>query len=171
MKTLHILIVEDEPLVAMDLEILVTEFVTATVVVKASVAATKQVLHEALDFAFLDVDVTNGKTFEVAQILDGKHVPFVFISGSPQDQLPFDLRSAPFIPKPFYPAQIERALQIRRHGTTSRIDASLPPQTNQTYVYTNPNSSPLYAGCALEARPSAGKQKSEIKHPTACARK
>jgi len=26
-------------------------------------------------------------------------------SGSPQEQLPSDLRSAPFIPKPFYPAQ------------------------------------------------------------------
>ena len=127
MKTLHILIVEDEPLVAMDLEILVTEFVTATVVVKASVAATKQVLHEALDFAFLDVDVTNGKTFEVAQILDGKHVPLVFISGSPQDQLPLNLRSAPFIPKPFYPAQIERALQIsqaRHHVPDRRLPST-----------------------------------------------
>jgi hypothetical protein len=54
------------------------------------VAATKKVLHEALDFAFLDVDVTNGKTFEVAQILEHKRVPFVFISGSPQDGLAVD---------------------------------------------------------------------------------
>jgi DNA-binding response OmpR family regulator len=81
---LRILIVEDEPLVAMALEMMVTEIVTAAVVVEASVAATKKVLHEALDFAFLDVDVTNGKTFEVAQILERKRVPFVFISGSPR---------------------------------------------------------------------------------------
>jgi len=73
--------------------------------------ATKKVLHEALDFAFLDVDVTNGKTFEIAKILERKRVPFVFISGSPQEQLPADLRSVPFIPKPFHPAQIERVLQ------------------------------------------------------------
>ena len=110
MKTLHILIVEDEPLVAMALEMMITEIVTAAVVVEASVAATKKVLHEALDFAFLDVDVTNGKTFEVAQILERKRVPFVFVSGSPQEQLPSDLRGVPFIPKPFYPAQIERVL-------------------------------------------------------------
>jgi hypothetical protein len=38
MKTLRILIVEDEPLVAMDLEMMVTEIVTAAVVVEASVA-------------------------------------------------------------------------------------------------------------------------------------
>jgi two-component SAPR family response regulator len=111
MKTLRILIVEDQPLVAMGLEMMVTEIVRAAVVVEASVAATKEVLHEALDFAFLDVDVTNGKTFEIAQILERKRVPFVFISGSPQEQLPSDLRGAPFIPKPFHSAQIERVLQ------------------------------------------------------------
>jgi CheY-like chemotaxis protein len=76
MKTVRILIVEDEPLVAMYLELLVTEVVTATVAVEASVAAAKKDLHGALDFAFLDVDVTNGKTFEVAQILERKNVPF-----------------------------------------------------------------------------------------------
>jgi two-component SAPR family response regulator len=79
--------------------------------VQVAISATKKVLHEAVDFAFLDVEVTNGKTFEVAQTLERKGVPFAFVSGSPQEELPSDLRSAPFIPKPFYPAQIERALQ------------------------------------------------------------
>ena len=111
MKMLNILIVEDETLVAMDLEMMITKIVSASIVVEASVADTKKVLHEALDFAFLDVDVTNGKTFEIAEILERKHVPFVFISDSRQDQLPFELRSVPFIPKPFYLAQIESALQ------------------------------------------------------------
>jgi hypothetical protein len=35
---------------------------------------------------------------------------FLF-SGSPQDQLPSDLRGVPPIPKPFFRAQIERALR------------------------------------------------------------
>jgi DNA-binding response OmpR family regulator len=111
MKIFRILIVEDEPWIAMDLEMIIVEFVTASVVVEGSVAGTKEVLHEALDFAFLDIEVTDGKTFEIAQILERKHVPFVFVSGSPQDQLPFELRSVPFIPKPFHAAQIEHALQ------------------------------------------------------------
>jgi hypothetical protein len=59
----------------------------------------------------LDVDVTNGKTFEITSILERKHVPFVFVSGSPQDQLPVELHNVPFIPKPFHAAQIESALQ------------------------------------------------------------
>ena len=36
MKMLHILIVEDEPVVAMDLEMIIIEIVTATVVVEGS---------------------------------------------------------------------------------------------------------------------------------------
>ena len=111
MKTFRILIVEDEPWIAMDLETIVIDLVTATFVVEGSIAASKEVLQEALDFAFLDVEVTDGKTFEIAQILERKHVPFAFVSGSPQDQLPFELRSVPFIPKPFHAAQIESALQ------------------------------------------------------------
>ena len=109
--TFRILIVEDEPWIAMDLETIVVELVTASVVVEGSIAGTKEVLQEALDFAFLDVEVTDGKTFEIAQILERKHVPFAFVSGSPQDQLPFELRTVPFIPKPFHAAQIESALQ------------------------------------------------------------
>lgn len=111
MKTFRILVVEDEPWIAMDLETIIFELVTATVVVEPSIAATKEILHEDLAFAFLDVEVTNGKTFEIAQILERKHVPFVFVSGAPQDQLPFELRTVPFIPKPFHAAQIESALQ------------------------------------------------------------
>jgi CheY-like chemotaxis protein len=111
MKILHILIVEDEALIAMDLQQIIEDIVAATFVTEASVAGTKKVLHQDLDFAFLDVDVTNGKTFEIAQLLERKHVPYAFVSASRQDQLPPDLRDAAFIPKPFYAAQIEHALQ------------------------------------------------------------
>jgi hypothetical protein len=84
---------------------------SATFITEASVGAAKKVLHEAIDFAFLDVDVTKGKTFEIAEILEGNHVPYAFISASCQDQLPLELRRAPFIRKPFYAAQIKSALQ------------------------------------------------------------
>lgn len=69
MKTLRVLIVEDEPLIAMDLENFVTEIVPAVAIARSSVAGAKQVLVETLDFAFLDVDVTNGKTYEIAYLL------------------------------------------------------------------------------------------------------
>ena len=52
MTVLHILVVEDEPLIAMDLQMIIIGNVTATIVVEGSVAATNEILHEALDFAF-----------------------------------------------------------------------------------------------------------------------
>jgi two-component SAPR family response regulator len=111
MKILRILIVESEMSWAMDLEMMIQEIASATFVTEASVGAAMKVLPEDLDFAFLDVDVTKGKTLEIAEILEGKHVPYAFISASRQDQLPLELRSAPFIPKPFYAAQIKSVLQ------------------------------------------------------------
>jgi two-component SAPR family response regulator len=83
-------------------------------------------LHNALDFAFLDIEVTDGKTFEIAQILERKHVPFVFVSGAPRDQLPIELRSVPFIPKPFHAAQIESALQ-------AVLECVIPSTANRTF--------------------------------------
>jgi hypothetical protein len=75
----------------------------------------KKTLYEAVDFAFLDVDVTNGKTFELAYILEQKGVLFVLVSGSPQRDLPPELRGVPFIPKPFSRMQIEGVLQPLVH--------------------------------------------------------
>ena len=46
MKMLRILIVEDEPLVALELEMMVSDFVSAAIVVEVSVAATKKVLRQ-----------------------------------------------------------------------------------------------------------------------------
>jgi hypothetical protein len=50
----------------MVLKKMAAEIVTAAVVIEASVAATRKDLHEALDFAFFDVDVTNGKALRAA---------------------------------------------------------------------------------------------------------
>ena len=111
MKILRILIVESEMSLAMDLEMMIEKIASATFITEEFVGAAKKVLHEALDFAFLDFDVTKGKTFEIAEILELKHVPFAFVSSSSQDQLPIELRSVPFILKPFYAAQIEWTLQ------------------------------------------------------------
>lgn len=67
MEKLRVLIVEDEAVTAMDLAATIAEVVPAIVITKASVASTKKVLHEPFDFVFLDVDVTNVKTFDVAR--------------------------------------------------------------------------------------------------------
>ena len=49
--------------VALNLEMMIIDLVQAHFLIEASVAGTKKVLDKDIDFAFLDIDVTNGKTF------------------------------------------------------------------------------------------------------------
>jgi DNA-binding LytR/AlgR family response regulator len=73
----RVLIVEDEPMVAMDLESTVKEIIAAEVVVAPSVSRAREAMAGPLDFAFLDIEVTDGKTFEIALELRRHEVPFV----------------------------------------------------------------------------------------------
>jgi DNA-binding response OmpR family regulator len=106
----RILIVEDEPSVAMYLEDMVSDIIPSVIVLKSSVASTKKVIDEPFDFALLDVDVTNGKTFDLARMLAERQVPFAFVSGSPKSELPGELQHAAFVQKPFPPSELERLL-------------------------------------------------------------
>ena len=103
----RILIVEDDVLIAMDLEAIVKKEVDAAeVLLSRSVALAKKLIDPPLDLAFLDVDVTNGKTFEVAMLLRLRQIPFVFLTGSRRDHVPDQLRDAPFISKPYNKHQL-----------------------------------------------------------------
>jgi DNA-binding response OmpR family regulator len=107
---LRVLIVEDEPMISMYLEEIVEETVPAIVTIKSSVKTTRQVIAEPFHLALLDVDVTDGKTYEIAKTLDDRRIPFVFISGALNQHFPDELLDAPFIKKPFTELQIKAAV-------------------------------------------------------------
>lgn len=107
----RVLIVEDEFFVALDLELLVhKQAPAAQVVVCASVAEARVAADEEIEFALLDIDVLDGKTFEVAQILRERGTPVVFISASEPEGVPPGLADVPFIPKPYAPPQVQSAI-------------------------------------------------------------
>lgn len=110
MGQLRVLILEDEPLVSMNLEGIVEAAVESVVVVKASVAEGEKAIGQPFDFALLDVDLTNGATYGIARTLMDRRIPFSFVSGSPKTDLPAELRSAPFIEKPYRADEIVRAV-------------------------------------------------------------
>ena len=85
----------------MELEAILSMAVDAEILLSRSVARPKKLIEKALDLALLDVDVTDGKTFEVAAMLRIRQVLFVFFSGSRRDHLPDQFKDAPFIPKPY----------------------------------------------------------------------
>jgi response regulator RpfG family c-di-GMP phosphodiesterase len=123
---LRVLIVEDEPMISMYLEEIVEETVPAIVTIRSSVKATRRVIDEPFHLALLDVDVTDGKTYEIAKTLDDRRISFVFISGALNHHFPDELLDAPFIKKPFTEFQIKEAvLAADRRRSSSTIAARL----------------------------------------------
>lgn len=107
---LRVLIVEDDLLAATYLAGVIEDIATADVEVRATVSETREVLNEPFDVAFLDIDVTNGKTFDIALALQEKRIPFIFVSSSSRDDVPTELRTASFVAKPFLRSDIVGAI-------------------------------------------------------------
>jgi CheY-like chemotaxis protein len=103
MADIRVLIVEDDPFIAMDIETAVAEQFGDEVelIVVESVAQARRAVAGRLSCALLDIDVIDGKTFEVADALQKTGVPFAFVSGSAPHEVPKPLRQARFLRKPF----------------------------------------------------------------------
>lgn len=104
--SVRVLILEDDPLIALDLQSIVEGEGHEVVDVCPSVAAARARLRAerdfaGLDFALLDVDLLDGKSFEVASDLAARGVPFAFVSGSIPGDVPESLRQARFVAKPY----------------------------------------------------------------------
>src|SRR4030081_866731 len=77
-----VLIVEDDPIIALDFEDTILGFGVKTVRTAASVAkALEMIADRAPDFALLDVGLVREKSFAVAELLDVLKIPFVFVTG------------------------------------------------------------------------------------------
>lgn len=112
MNSPRVLIVEDEVVIALELQAITEDIADAICVLKASsVSAKKAASSEHFDLALLDIDVLNGNTFDVVRLLRKGDVPCVFVSSASQRLLPLELRQIPFIAKPFRPDEIERAVR------------------------------------------------------------
>jgi CheY-like chemotaxis protein len=110
-RVLRILILEDDPLIALDLQLLVESAGHQVVRVCGDLSTAHRHLGAGFDFALLDVDLPDGKSFEVAARLDEKRIPFVFVSASALAELPAHLRHAPFIAKPYQHTAIINSLR------------------------------------------------------------
>jgi CheY-like chemotaxis protein len=108
-----VLIVEDDPIIALDLEDTILGFGVKTVRTAASVArALELIADRPPDFALLDVGLVREKTFAVAERLDALKIPFVFVTGYGADlRLPAALADKPRLPKPCPSDALEAALR------------------------------------------------------------
>jgi len=97
-----ILIVEDEPLIAMMLEDFVLSLGHEVSGNCDSVeAALKEVENGTFDLAILDVNLKGENVWPVAAALRSKGTPFVLASGGHVDPPPAEFRNVPMIEKPY----------------------------------------------------------------------
>jgi CheY-like chemotaxis protein len=96
------MIVEDEYLIRLLLEDLVAELGCTVGAVAANLAEGKAAAEQAeIDLAILDVNIEGQQVFPVAEILKGRGIPFIFITGYGARGLPEDYRQTPTLQKPF----------------------------------------------------------------------
>jgi CheY-like chemotaxis protein len=107
----RVLVVEDEMLIGMLLEDMLTDMGHTVVAivprVNEALTAAKQ---ESFDLAILDVHLHGQAVFPVADALIERGIPFVFATGYGERGLPEQYRSRPILQKPFAKDDLERML-------------------------------------------------------------
>lgn len=77
-----VLIVEDDPMIALDFEDNIVGFGIKTVRTAQTVArALDMIAERAPDFALLDVGLIHEKSFAIADRLNALKIPFIFVTG------------------------------------------------------------------------------------------
>lgn len=98
----RILVVEDEPLLAMDIAGQLQEAGAYVVGPVASVEAALRMIEEyRLDAALLDANLQGYPVDDVAASLSNRNVPFIFVSGYDRDTLPAAFDATELLVKPF----------------------------------------------------------------------
>ena len=97
-----VLVVEDDPIIALDFEDTIRGFGVTTVRIAANVATALKLIDQRVpQFALLDVGLFREKSFAVAERLEAHTIPFAFVTGYGADaMLPPAFAAKPRLPKP-----------------------------------------------------------------------
>jgi two-component sensor histidine kinase/CheY-like chemotaxis protein len=107
LKGKRILVVEDEPLVAMEMASQLTNAGAEIAGPAGNPAeAMKLISDERFDAALLDANLGSQPVDEIAAALTRKDVPFAFVSGYGRDSLPKSFGNAELLSKPFDPGRL-----------------------------------------------------------------
>jgi CheY-like chemotaxis protein len=113
-----VLIVEDDPIIAIDFEDRLVGFGVASVRTVGSVTrALDAIAQRAPDFALLDVELIREKSFAIAERLVALKIPFVFVTGYGADaRIPPEFANLPRLQKPCSSDALEATLKVRAAG-------------------------------------------------------
>jgi CheY-like chemotaxis protein len=127
-ERLKVLIIEDDPIVALDESQIVESFGHEVVGVACEAETTYRLAgHRIPSLALLDVNLADGRTGPAicARLIADFRVPVVFITGNPE-QLPANLAGAlGYIEKPYSASTLGAALAfVRRYMAEGRMDGA-----------------------------------------------
>ena len=110
-----VLIVEDDPIIALDFEDMILGFGVRTVRTAANVVRALEMIADRVpDFALLDVGLIRENSFAIAERLAALDIPFVFVTGyGAEVRLPPALADRPRLPKPCPREALAAALKRR----------------------------------------------------------
>jgi DNA-binding NtrC family response regulator len=108
-----VLVVEDDPIIALDFEDTILSLGVKMVRTAANVAtALRLIADRAPQFALLDVDLIREKSFAIAERLAALKIPFVFVTGYDAGAgVPEAFADRPRLPKPCSTEALEEALR------------------------------------------------------------
>lgn len=108
LTSLRILVVEDEPLIALEIEDVLLRLGCEVVGPVAHSAQALELVRTATpDGALLDVTIKDGFVYPVAVELRKRKVPVIFSTGYASETLPSAFRTLPLLRKPFNARQLE----------------------------------------------------------------
>jgi DNA-binding NtrC family response regulator len=110
-----VLIVEDDPIIALDFEDTILGFGVKAVRTAGNVArALDLIADRAPNFALLDVSLIREKSFAIAERLEELQIPFAFITGYGADvSLPAAFAGRLRLPKPYSTDALKALLRSR----------------------------------------------------------
>lgn len=132
LRGLRVLIVEDEAMLAMLLEDILSDFGCEVV---STASRFEDAMDKAsilpLDIALLDVNLGGTQSFPIARTLDSRKVPFVYATAYGAF-MPDDAPPAPIVSKPFALSDLTHAMSVAvgiRPDTPEAVGALIPVAT------------------------------------------
>lgn len=117
----RILVVDDEPLVAMLVQQWIAELGHETIGPAGSIRGALELLGASRpDAAILDLSVDEGPTYPVADALAVRSIPFAFASGHGRNAIDEKYRDGALLAKPFDFAQFSSAVDLLLTGSPSQ---------------------------------------------------
>ncbi|HZC15629.1 MAG TPA: response regulator [Caulobacteraceae bacterium] len=116
---LRVLVVEDEALVSMLLEDMLSDLgceIVGPIMRLPEALRMAQDEGQPIDVAILDVNLAGERSFPVAEALERRGCLFVLATGYDDGGIEERWRARPLLRKPFLPGQLEEALQAALTG-------------------------------------------------------